>query len=74
MATCVVTDRAKSKRVKAAKKELKNGKQLFLTGCGAFEKGEAMDYEKFWGIYPELVPYKEHITLLGEDPALQTDL
>jgi MiaB/RimO family radical SAM methylthiotransferase len=74
MATCVVTDRAKSKRVKAAKKELIKWKELFLTWCGAFEKGEAMDYEKFWSIYPELVPYKEHITLLGEDPTLQTDL
>lgn len=74
MATCVVTDRAKSKRVKAAKKELIKWKELFLTWCGAFEKGEAMDYEKFWSIYPELVPYKDHITLLGEDPALQTDL
>lgn len=55
MATCVVTDRAKSKRVRAARVKLQQGKQLFVTGCGAFEKGEAMDYEQFFRLYPELV-------------------
>lgn len=74
MATCVVTDRAKQKRVKAAKTLLNNGKHVLLTWCGAFEKGEAMDYEKFYGIYPELIAYKDHITLLWEDPTEQTDL
>jgi tRNA A37 methylthiotransferase MiaB len=64
MATCVVTDRAKSKRVRAARLHLEKGKQLFLTGCGAFEKGEAMDYEKFYEIYPSLLSFREKITLL----------
>lgn len=74
MATCVVTDRAKSKRVRAARMKLEKWQQLFLTWCGAFEKGEAMDYEKFYSIYPSLVRFREHITLLGEDPWVQTDL
>ena len=38
IATCVVTDRAKAKRVKSAKKRLKTGQFVYLTGCGAFEK------------------------------------
>lgn len=74
MATCVVTDRAKSKRVRAARMKLERGQMLFLTWCGAFEKGEAMDYEKFYTIYPSLRTFREQITLLGEDPATQTDL
>jgi threonylcarbamoyladenosine tRNA methylthiotransferase MtaB len=47
---------------------------LFLTWCGAFEKGEAMDYEKFYEIYPSLAIFRDKITLLGEDPEMQTDL
>lgn len=74
MATCVVTDRAKSKRQKQAKKILKWGKDLYLTWCWAFEKGEAMDYEKFYELYPTLSPWRESITLLWEDPAMQSDL
>lgn len=74
MATCVVTDRAKTKRIKAALNQLTSGKDLFLTWCGAFEKGEAMDYEKFFALYPKLLPYREQVTLLGEDPYIQTDL
>lgn len=74
MATCVVTDRAKTKWIRAAIQQLKQGKQLLLTGCGAFEKGEAMDYEEFFLLYPELLPYRERVTLLGEDPQSQTDL
>lgn len=74
MATCVVTDRAKNKRVRAARMKLEQGKHLFLTGCGAFEKGEAMDYEQFYTIYPSLTVFREQITLLWEDPDRQTDL
>ena len=33
-----------------------------------------MDYEKFYAIYPSLRTFREQITLLGEDPATQTDL
>ena len=64
MATCVVTDRAKNKRVRAARMKLEQGKHLFLTGCGAFEKGEASDYEQFYTIYPSLTVFREQITLL----------
>lgn len=74
MATCVVTDRAKNKRVRAARMKLEKGQHLFLTWCGAFEKGEAMDYDKFYEIYPSLLTFREKITLLWEDPAVQTDL
>lgn len=73
MATCVVTDTAKQKRLKDAKSILREWKKLYLTWCGAFEKGEAMDYEKFYTIYPSLKTWREHIVLLGEDPKGQTD-
>jgi hypothetical protein len=33
-----------------------------------------MDYEKFYEIYPSLGIFREKITLLGEDPEMQTDL
>ncbi|MDP2669596.1 MAG: radical SAM protein [bacterium] len=33
-----------------------------------------MDYEKFFALYPKLLPYREQVTLLGEDPYIQTDL
>lgn len=74
MATCVVTDKAKTTWIKSATKELVSGKALFLTWCGAFEKGEAMDYEQFYRLYPELFEFREQITLLWEDPSTQTDL
>lgn len=74
MATCVVTDRAKTKRVKEAKKLLQEGAHLYLTWCGAFSKGEAMEYDPFFAIYPWLKKYKDQLTLLGEDPLLQSDV
>ena len=53
---------------------LKAGEHVYLTWCGAFEKGEAMDYDAFFALYPSLQERKEQLTLLGEDPSLQTDL
>lgn len=73
VATCVVTDRAKSKRVKEVRKLLQSWKKVFLTWCGAFEKWEAMDYESFFCIYPSLEQRKDSLFLLGEDPENQTD-
>ena len=69
IATCVVTDRAKGKWVKFAKQQLALGKYVYLTGCAAFERGTAMDYEAFFMLYPSLRQYEEHLFLLGEDPA-----
>lgn len=74
IATCVVTDRAKSKRLKEAQKLLAAGRHVYLTWCGAFEQGEAIDYDRFFGIYPQLKSYRDQLTLLGEDPSRQTDL
>lgn len=68
VATCVVTDRAKAKRVKDVTQRLKEWKSVYLTGCGAFDQGHAMDYERFWSIYPSLKPYRDSLFLLWEDP------
>jgi len=68
VATCVVTDRAKKKWVKEVSKMLREGTQVFLTGCGAFERGRAMDYDAFFEVYPELEKFRENLVLLGEDP------
>lgn len=68
IATCVVTDRAKSKWIKEAKQKLKEWKKMYLTGCGVFDKWKKMTDEYFYSIYPDLLPYKENIVLLWEDP------
>jgi len=69
IATCVVTDKAKRKWIKDILPLLEDKKNIYLTGCGAFEKGDAMDRKKFFSLYPELEPYAQHITLLPEDPS-----
>lgn len=68
IATCVVTDRAKSKWVKEAKKVLSEDKKLYLTGCSVFDQWWIMNYEKFYEVYKDLEEHKENITLLPEDP------
>lgn len=69
VATCVVTDRAKSKRVKEILDQLHQDKRVYIAGCGSITKGEATDREIFFKNYPELAPYQEKILLLAEDPA-----
>lgn len=68
IATCVVTDRAKSKRIKDAKKTLEQGQRVAITGCGTLEKGELISAERFFSIYPELRKFNKNIDLLPESP------
>ena len=70
IATCVVTDRAKNKWVKHAIYLLKKRKKVYLTGCGAFDKGNGIDYDIFFDVYPELSLWRWQLILLGESPPL----
>ncbi len=74
IASCVVTDRAKKKWIKEVKNYLNQWYKVYLTGCWAFDKGESMDYDKFFQIYPELKDYKLNVVLLWEDPEKQFDI
>lgn len=69
VATCVVTDRAKSKWVKEILDQLHQDKRVYIAGCGSITRGQATDREIFFTNYPELKPYQEQILLLDEDPA-----
>lgn len=69
IASCVVTDKAKAKWVKHAKKilpTLKDKETLYLSGCGNIRNGEVDP--QFYQIYQELAWYKEKIEILPEDP------
>jgi tRNA A37 methylthiotransferase MiaB len=69
IASCVVTDKAKAKWVKFAKKKLASLPSedfLFLSGCGNLKNG--MIDPLFFETYSELAPFKERIVLLPEDP------
>ncbi len=68
VASCVVTDRAKSKWLKDVKNYLNDWKIVYLTWCWAFEKWDQMDYDKFYKIYPELEKYLDKLILLWENP------
>ncbi|RAL57577.1 hypothetical protein BLD25_01430 [Candidatus Gracilibacteria bacterium GN02-872] len=69
VASCVVTDKAKRKWIKFVKdevKKLEGDDKIFISGCGAFKKGEAQD--DFFDIYPELKEFEGKIIILGEKP------
>jgi threonylcarbamoyladenosine tRNA methylthiotransferase MtaB len=69
IASCVVTDRAKAKWVKHALrilKKLKENEVLFLSGCGNIRDG-VID-PRFFEVYAELLPFRDRIELLPEDP------
>lgn len=69
VASCVVTDRAKSKWVKYVIDSisgLKKWEKLYLTGCGVL-KWWKLDKD-FYEIYKELEKYKDKIELLEEKP------
>jgi tRNA A37 methylthiotransferase MiaB len=64
-----VTDNAKSKWVKYAKKilpKIKTGEKLFLSGCGNIRNG-VVD-PRFFEVYEELSDYRDRIEILPEDP------
>jgi threonylcarbamoyladenosine tRNA methylthiotransferase MtaB len=69
IASCVVTDKAKAKWVKYARKilpKIGESEKLFLSGCGNIRDG-VVD-PKFFEIYSELGEYKDKIEILPEDP------
>ena len=69
ISSCVVTDKAKAKWVKHALsvlKNLKDDEKLYLSGCGNIRHG-VVDPD-FFKIYTELLPYREKLELLPEDP------
>lgn len=69
MASCVVTDKAKSKWIKFVRKEaesLESGAKIYLSGCGSIRSGQ-VDMG-FYDAYPELRDISDKIVLLGEDP------
>jgi MiaB/RimO family radical SAM methylthiotransferase len=69
IASCVVTDSAKKKWVKFVKKELpklREWEKVWISGCGAFERGA--ENRQFFDIYPELQHGRDKIEILPEDP------
>lgn len=67
--TCEVTDRAKQKRVKLAKKKLSEWCHIYITGCGSLKRGKIISTDQFYELYPELRSFSDFITLLPEQPS-----
>ena len=71
VASCVVTDKAKKKRIKFVNKsleELNENEKIYISWCWAFENWTAQD--NFYQIYPELEKHKKYIEILWEDPEI----
>jgi tRNA A37 methylthiotransferase MiaB len=69
IASCVVTDQAKKRWTKFALgtlKKLSDKEKLYITGCGTFRNGETDP--RFFEQYAELLPYRDRIELLPEEP------
>lgn len=66
--TCEVTDRAKQKRIKLAKKKIAEWCHIYLTWCWSLKRGKKISEKLFYDIYPDLLPFSDSITLLGEHP------
>ena len=71
IATCVVTDRAKNKRIKEIKQAVEEWLQIFIVWCGTLSHGEVVSESEFYLIYPELKQYSDKIFLLPESPEKQ---
>lgn len=69
IATCVVTDRAKTKFIKEIKDNYDSAEKIYLTWCAVINKWETKTLQDFLNIYPELEKYKSKIQLLAEAPA-----
>lgn len=69
IATCVVTDRAKNKRVREVKHAVQQGLKVMLTWCWTFSRWNLIQESEFYSTYPELKPYLDKITLLPESPS-----
>lgn len=68
IATCVVTDRAKNKRVREAKHALDQWLNVAITWCWSFLRWDLVTESEFYSIYPELKKYSDKIQLLPESP------
>jgi len=68
IATCVVTDRAKNKRLNQAKTQLIQWNEIYITWCGVFDRWKLIKSELFYSIYPELKKFSSQIFLLPENP------
>ncbi len=66
--TCEVTDRAKQKWIKLAKKKLSEWYHIYITGCGSLKRGKKITDKQFYTIYPDFLSFSDSITLLGEYP------
>lgn len=69
IATCVVTDRAKNKRVKEVKHATQQWLNVAITWCWSFLRWDLITEPEFYSIYPELKQYSDKITLLPESPS-----
>jgi len=69
IATCVVTDRAKNKRVREVKHAIQQWLKVMITWCGSFSRWNMATDAEFYSIYPELKQYSDKIALLPESPS-----
>ncbi len=69
IATCVVTDRAKNKRVREVKHAVQQWLKVTITWCWSFLRWNLISEAGFYSIYPELKEYSDRITLLPESPS-----
>lgn len=68
LATCVVTDRAKNKRVKEVKQAVNKWQNVFIIWCGTLSHWDIISESEFYLIYPELKQFSDKIFLLPESP------
>lgn len=76
VASCVVTDKAKSKWIKFVKDAIRNFEnkkdKVFLSWCGPIKKWKLNS--DFYKVYPELQEFKDKIELLEEEPEKENKL
>ena len=75
VASCVVTDAAKHKWIRFVRKQIRSlseHEKLYLSGCGTLQDGKLMT--DFYTRYPELLPYKNAIILLAQEPSMTTSV
>ena len=69
IASCVVTDRAKNKRVREIKHAIHQWLNVAITWCGSFSRWNLESEFEFFSIYPELKQFSDKIILLPESPS-----